>query len=58
MEFNEEPYTPVCITSGIKEPTSHLRWSKEGKLQQLWIDPHYDYEYNREWREVPTEGNE
>jgi hypothetical protein len=42
-----------CLnTVVLMKPTSNLRWSKDGKLQQLWADL---YSTETEWRDVPTE---
>lgn len=59
---NEEIGTDGClsihgdasslVTLQIMQPTMNLRWSKSGKLQQLWSDIN---SYATEWREVPTE---
>jgi len=42
------------------QPTAQLRWSKDGKLQSLWLIVTYQGaapgRQRNEWRDVPTEG--
>jgi len=44
----------------IRKPTLHLRWSKDGKLQQAWEEARMDSSDRQigsrvDWRDVPTE---
>ena len=44
----------------IRKPTLHLRWSKDGKLQQAWEEARMDSLDRQigsrlDWRDVPTE---
>lgn len=52
-------------TDGVtteQKPTTHLKFSKDGRLQQLWLVTTYDdgvvFVEMTEWRDVPKDGDE
>jgi hypothetical protein len=53
--FNAVTLFATMAVAKVMQPTAELRFSKEGKLQQLWRDV---YSADNEWRDVPTEGEE